>query len=496
MTDINALIANESYKRNRSNEIQGYKYIPSLSNDELAVYRKGDKYVLSSRGTSLDKDRISSDISQDISLLFNKSQSNKVSSDRIHNIKRVIQRIKINPNANIELTGHSLGGNVSIQAMNDDYINNNVNSVVTYNAGSSPIGIKFNGDANKITNNIIEGDEISKHTLPGRNVIYTNKSKSKISEKVIDAVLKTGISKDIIKGVARNHGMNNFINGNIEKKQETVKTTGQVIDEVRKIKTGTEVGLQVLRKGGKIAQKTKKLVRVGKTAAKIGEAGIEIVDPLFDAILLADFGISKFKRGQLALKIFNDLGERANPEEHGNTPFLQRSVRIEIFGEFLAQAKEALDSEEPDSDIYRQSEALLKDPALFWALTKNFADNSSLGSKAEILGLEIGSGHRWNEFLNIHDLSNIKSRQPQVLTQQQITDIEHQEQIKRKIDAFNKQIENITDLDRHESLIAHGLIKSDQEVLEEQVGSERNIFDVNSYLDNQSTSIRNVFDIY
>lgn len=471
-----AKIANESYRKkfNRKENINGYEYIESLSNDKLAVYRKNNEYILSSRGTSFDPSRRNDDIAADLAILKGTEKHSQIFQTRIKNIENIIRQIKSNnPDSKIELTGHSLGGQTSIQAMNNKFINDNVTKVITFNPGTSPLS-KFTGDSSKIENHIVKGDPISQFKVPGEKIEYSSKRKVTPINLGIN-LFTSGFTQKQLNGIANNHSMNLFITpGEISVKRGE-KTIIKKIEEIQEVSTSIKGALKTVKTIGAASQKFKKLARGGRAVVKGVKslqklevvAAAESTNPILDAILLIDWGVNKVQRAKQAKELLENLGDRADLEEHNKQPYLTRSVRVELYGEFLAAAKEALEEEEPTSDKYKKAKFYLSHPGVFWFKTRNFADNSSLASRAEIIGLEIGSSKRFNEFLGQTSLSDLELTQPKVITQEEL-------------DAENKKI---MDRDRNQILESRDSLSPLQN--RRDYNGHKNILEISSEVDSQ-----------
>lgn len=102
-----AKIANQSYKtpEEREREINGWELIPEYSDNELAVYKKGDKIKFSHRGTAGLKD-----VSTDTFIVNN----NLSESERYKQTKEKVERVMNDfKDAKFSHTGHSLGGQLA-----------------------------------------------------------------------------------------------------------------------------------------------------------------------------------------------------------------------------------------------------------------------------------------------------------------------------------------------------------------------------------------------
>ncbi len=215
--DTYAHLSKETYNSRplRKKEINGYTYIKDQSNDNIGVWYNLDKneYVISHKGTDLNN---TEDIDADVSLALGQTRNNRFFERRTRKTKDLVQKIKETDNsAKVKLTGHSLGGSSAIVSMNDPYVNENVDEVITFNPGVSPIKEKFNGSPGKITNHVVKDDPISTNSYHVGKVIHhkgkkDNEAMFEMAGELTKVLTKNDYLKDIVSGL-KNHSIDNFL---------------------------------------------------------------------------------------------------------------------------------------------------------------------------------------------------------------------------------------------------------------------------------------------
>ena len=174
-------VAQAAYKdvNDRADDIDGYKYLPSLSNRDMAVYGLPNsvKTRVAFRGTSK-----TSDIIPDIGIATNTFSSTKRYQDSKEALQKIVDRVGKD---NIHLSGHSLGAATASKLGSELGIRTD-----SYNTGSTPLQLE--GDLLKnigcrlmpnnsycrnsklVTNHIVRTDPISIWNLfsPQNNVFY------------------------------------------------------------------------------------------------------------------------------------------------------------------------------------------------------------------------------------------------------------------------------------------------------------------------------------
>jgi len=450
-----AKIADQSYKVNPQKNVNGYKLIAELSDDDTKVYRKGNDYVISSRGTSLKKDRIGNDLNQDLSIVLNTKKHNKLFKKRTKDIENIMRQIKESePFSDISLTGHSLGGSISINALNNKYINDNTKRVITYNPGTTPTDFdKFKGDSNKITNNIIKGDPISQYQIPGNNIFFETKKDNPLSNLIPD-----GPFSDTLRGVFNKHSIDNFVNNNVsqettkskESSFETIKDISGVLRAIGELeKTGEKIQragfklrtvggvVKLTGKGEKIAEKItisgSKVIKGGKAVSKFGKF-IKKAGPIGEAITLAQ---SSFEAGKLIdrtalgrkvlLEIIKSDPSDFYLEEFNKQPHLVRTERIQFFGGFIRKVNEIIHTKDINSNEYQIAKFYLDNPKIFWVKSSNFTDNlpthvkvaQSFSPLTNILPIDNIVDTQFTSFVENESLSDLQKTIPKTISQEE-----------------------------------------------------------------------------
>jgi len=209
-----AKASNEVYTQKKDRKgFDGYDYVKGVSTNDIAVFfnNTNNDYIISHRGTQLDDNEA---LEADLLIAAGKRGAGKLFTRRNKRTKGLVENIKeADPNANIHLTGHSLGGSSVINSMNDEFINNNVKSVHTFNTGVSPIHSEFKGSPGKITNHVVFNDPIS--TLgPHVGKVLVNKPKSNVVIKAAGDILENLSGSetlgDIVRGL-EGHSIANFL---------------------------------------------------------------------------------------------------------------------------------------------------------------------------------------------------------------------------------------------------------------------------------------------
>ena len=149
----------------------GYEVAPKLSNRQITTYKDNEgNFNISHRGTCFSCPNKIKDVISDVALAV--GINTKQSKNRLKRTEEIIDKIKMNnPNAKINMSGHSLGGHTSSYAIaNSKKIRDNVNKLNTYNAGATPLiknrGLQISADVKKELDKKVEhhrkaGDAIS-----------------------------------------------------------------------------------------------------------------------------------------------------------------------------------------------------------------------------------------------------------------------------------------------------------------------------------------------
>jgi len=112
---------------------EGYRINYGLSNRGVMVAEKGNQSVISVKGTD---PKSKSDVLSDIQLALGLHKSNIQFTERKNEIKNIM---RLNPEREFILTGHSLGGSIITNALaSSPSILRNTKKAYTFNSGSTP----------------------------------------------------------------------------------------------------------------------------------------------------------------------------------------------------------------------------------------------------------------------------------------------------------------------------------------------------------------------
>jgi hypothetical protein len=216
----------------------GYKKRGDLSTPEVHTFHHDEHrhWVISHRGTDLSSENDKkTQLKADFKILQGKQAGDKLHRDRARDTERIIKTIRdkednLDP---IHLTGHSLAGStIQNSLIKKQYVLDNVKSVNTFNAGSSPLfkvdlkpkTAKYKKIADISTHHVIRGDAISENvdkSMIGKIKRYTSKQKPTFSQKFLKTIGKFSFISPIaglahwagtkIANTAQNHSISNFL---------------------------------------------------------------------------------------------------------------------------------------------------------------------------------------------------------------------------------------------------------------------------------------------
>jgi pimeloyl-ACP methyl ester carboxylesterase len=236
MKDL-AILASQTYTTAEPRyEELGYKKINDLSTKDIHTFHHEPKkhYVIAHRGTDLNSqnDKLSQ-VSADFKILQGNQKADKLHRDRAKDTERIIKHIREKDNHDIHLTAHSLGGStIQNTLIKKPYVLDNVKSVHTFNAGTSPIfkvdldnkSKKYKQIADKSTHHIIKGDAISENankSMIGKVKRYTSKQKPTFTQRFMKRLDKLSFISPLaglahwagtkIINTSQNHSIDNFI---------------------------------------------------------------------------------------------------------------------------------------------------------------------------------------------------------------------------------------------------------------------------------------------
>lgn len=164
-----------------------YSRVEDLSTADISTYKHNvnPHYIISHRGTAVDSTTASKQLKADAAILFGNRSHDKLHKARVKQTEKIVKQIKEkDPEHKIHLASHSLGGSTSHEAMvKSAFVRENVSSLNTFNAGTSPLQGKglspknkaYKEIASKSVHHAVEGDEISRNihsNLIGKKIIY------------------------------------------------------------------------------------------------------------------------------------------------------------------------------------------------------------------------------------------------------------------------------------------------------------------------------------
>jgi len=214
---------------------EGYSRVDELSSNDIHTYKHNTEnhHIIAHRGTDLHADTAKRDLKTDLKILIGQGSHTKVFKDRAKETENIVKKLKEqDPETKIHVTGHSLGGTTAQHALvKSKVVRDNVESLDTFNAGTSPLQKKglaksnpaYKEIASKATHHRIGGDDISgsaKTTLIGSHKTYKTNAKPTIARGVLDYLKpkleKTAAGKiahfaaDRILNTLQSHSLSNF----------------------------------------------------------------------------------------------------------------------------------------------------------------------------------------------------------------------------------------------------------------------------------------------
>tara|TARA_R110000737_G_scaffold323151_1_gene335692 strand:- start:163 stop:891 length:729 start_codon:yes stop_codon:yes gene_type:complete len=190
----------------------GYSKIDELSSNDIHTYKHDTEnhHIIAHRGTDLHADTAKRDLKTDLRILLGKGSHTKVFKDRVKETEKIVKTLKEkDPDTDIHLTGHSLGGSTAQNAMiKSKVVRDGVTKLDTFNAGTSPLQTKglaktnpaYKEIARKATHHRIDGDDISgsaKVSLIGSHKTYKTNAKPSIAKSVLK-YLKPHLQKTVV----------------------------------------------------------------------------------------------------------------------------------------------------------------------------------------------------------------------------------------------------------------------------------------------------------
>jgi len=180
---------------------ENYTKVEDLSDKDIQTFKHNTEnhHIITHRGTDLNADTAKRDLKTDLKILLGQASHTKLFNDRAKRTEEIVKTLKDkDADTKIHLSGHSLGATTLQHAMiKSKIVRDNVESLDTFNAGTSPLqtkGLAKSNPAykiieNKATHHRIKGDGISenaKSTLIGTIKTYKSNAKPSIGRKILN----------------------------------------------------------------------------------------------------------------------------------------------------------------------------------------------------------------------------------------------------------------------------------------------------------------------
>ena len=190
----------------QSHAPSNYSIVPEYTDKHITTMKHDTNHdhIISHRGTDLSGSQRKADLISDMSILAGHTTHDKLHKKRTARTEHIVKQIRKNGDADIHVTGHSLGGSTAQHSLlHSKFVRENVASNTTFNAGSSPNPFKTkrgehkpNSRAHNIiqeksTHHHIRGDGIS----AGVKTQYIGKHKSYKSTKKKPSLLNRLVKK-------------------------------------------------------------------------------------------------------------------------------------------------------------------------------------------------------------------------------------------------------------------------------------------------------------
>ena len=151
----------------------GYSRVAELSSPDISTFKHNEQnhFIVSHKGTDVHSDTLKKDLKSDLNILVGNTNHDNLQNKRAEQTENIYKKIKeTNPDSEIHLTGHSLGGSTSQASLiKSQFVRDNTTSHNTFNAGTSPLQSKtadtnhenYKQIADISTHHRVKGDSIS-----------------------------------------------------------------------------------------------------------------------------------------------------------------------------------------------------------------------------------------------------------------------------------------------------------------------------------------------
>lgn len=179
-----------------------YFVMPQWTNADISTFQHNDSenphFIIAHRGTDVHGTSKKKDLLADVNLIVGNTTNDNLHKKRTNRTEKIVKGLK--GKGDIHLTGHSLGGSTAHHSMvHSTVVRDNVTSLDTFNAGSSPFLKKdhkkdskeYLNIEEKTTHHHMDGDEISKYTKKGyigKHKTYKTKKKHSFKISVLKAL--------------------------------------------------------------------------------------------------------------------------------------------------------------------------------------------------------------------------------------------------------------------------------------------------------------------
>jgi hypothetical protein len=216
----------------------GYSRLAELSSPDISTFKHNQEnhYIVAHKGTDVHSNSLTNDLKSDFNILIGNTNHDKLHHKRADLTENIYKKIKeTNPESEIHLTGHSLGGSTSQASLiKSQFVRDNTTSHNTFNAGTSPLQSKpadtnhenYKQIADISTHHRVKGDSISSSihdSMIGDIKQYDSKPLT-ISQHVLNYVKPLAEQSQLgklahftaskIAQTLSSHSLNNFVNKN------------------------------------------------------------------------------------------------------------------------------------------------------------------------------------------------------------------------------------------------------------------------------------------
>ena len=216
----------------------GYSRVTELSSPDISTFKHNEQnhYIVAHKGTDVHSNSLTKDLKSDFNILIGNTNHDKLHNNRAERTEYIYKKIKeTNPESEIHLTGHSLGGSTSQASLiKSQFVRDNTTSHNTFNAGTSPLQSKtadtnhenYKQIADISTHHRVKGDSISSsiHDSMIGNIKQYDSKPLTIPQHILNYVKPLAEQSQLGKlahyaaskmaQTLSSHSLNNFVNKN------------------------------------------------------------------------------------------------------------------------------------------------------------------------------------------------------------------------------------------------------------------------------------------